>query len=145
MKTRHSLNVEAPRRRRIRFRPEQDLQRQVALLMSYALYPTVFFFHCPNGGARSPIEGAILKTMGVKAGVPDLNFIWQGRYYGIELKAPGETLSESQRETQPKMREAGARIEVAQSIEEVVHFLIQFDIPLKLCAEEIRAWVRRAA
>lgn len=113
--------------------------------MRYALPPTVFFFHCPNGGARSKPEAAILKMMGVVAGVPDLNYIWQGRYYGIELKAPGETLSDSQRDTQPKMRDAGARIEVAQSIDEVVHFLIQFGIPLKLCAEEIRAWVRRAA
>ena len=32
----------------------------------------ILIFHIPNGGKRSPAEGAKFKAMGVVAGVPDL-------------------------------------------------------------------------
>ena len=46
--------------RRRRARPEQALQRTVAQYLDLA------------GGYRNAIEGAIFKSLGVKAGVPDL-------------------------------------------------------------------------
>lgn len=73
-------------------RPEQALQKAVAAYLR-AQKPDCIWFHVPNGGGRSRVEAAILKGMGVRAGVPDLIFIWAGnsgdqRVGFIELKAP---------------------------------------------------------
>lgn len=54
-------------------RPEQALQIQTVAFMN--AIPDLLFFHVPNGGGRSKVEGAILKAMGVKPGVPDLVII----------------------------------------------------------------------
>jgi hypothetical protein len=40
----------------------------------------------PNGGWRSPIEGAILKGLGVQPGVPDLILVRDGLPFALELK-----------------------------------------------------------
>jgi hypothetical protein len=48
----------------------------------------VFAFHCPNGGARRPIEGAILKGLGVVAGVPDIIAIKDDRSLNLKRFAP---------------------------------------------------------
>jgi hypothetical protein len=55
---------------------------------------SVSALHCPNGGWRSRVEGAILKAIGTVAGVPDIICIFQicifqicifqGRVYGLE-------------------------------------------------------------
>lgn len=69
------------------FRPEQILQQQVASYLHLAA-PSLIWWHTPNGGARSKAEAAILKSMGVRAGVADLAFILTGARIGfIELKA----------------------------------------------------------
>lgn len=69
------------------FRPEQALQQQVVAYLR-ATAPSLIFFHVPNGGGRSTVEAAILKSMGVRAGVADLAFILTGaRIAFIELKA----------------------------------------------------------
>ena len=42
--------------------------------------------HIPTGGRRSPIEAAILKSLGVRAGSPDLLIIRAGQPVFMELK-----------------------------------------------------------
>ncbi len=58
------------------------------------------FYHVPNGGYRDYYEGAKLKRMGVKSGVPDLCIcVARGGYHGlyIELKRVyGGKLSDTQ-------------------------------------------------
>jgi hypothetical protein len=51
--------------------------------------PGVFAFHPANGGYRKPIEAAILKGLGVTAGMPDVIAIHEGRCYAMEVKAEG--------------------------------------------------------
>jgi len=65
-------------------------------------------FHVPNGGKRSPIEAAILKGLGVTAGVPDIIAIRAGHAYGLELKADGGKPTSKQIETMAAL-EAGRR------------------------------------
>lgn len=43
-------------------------------------------WHVPNGQGRSKIEAMMLKSSGVVAGVHDLHFIWEGKFYVFELK-----------------------------------------------------------
>jgi hypothetical protein len=77
-----------------RARPEQIIQRAVFDHLRLRAAPGVFAFHVPNGGYRKPIEAAIMKGLGVKAGVPDVVAIREGRCYALELKArrrPGHT------------------------------------------------------
>ncbi|WP_448043737.1 VRR-NUC domain-containing protein [Bradyrhizobium liaoningense] len=74
-----------------------------------ALAPGVVYFHVPNGGGRSAIEGARLKQSGVKAGVPDLIFLAHQRFYCLELKEPGGNgrLSPAQLAMHPRLIDAG--------------------------------------
>jgi hypothetical protein len=57
-------------------------------------YPALnLLFHCPNGGARTPAEAAILNAQGVNPGIPDIALPVQRRGFiglWIEMKAPGK-------------------------------------------------------
>jgi hypothetical protein len=64
-----------------RCRPEQTIQRAVIEHLAVRRTPRTFAFHVPNGGARSKIEAAILKGLGVVAGVPDVIAIRDGRTF----------------------------------------------------------------
>ena len=58
-----------------------------------------FAFHCPNGGYRNAREGAKLKAMGVRAGVPDVLLPVQTHGFAglaIELKYGKNKLSKEQ-------------------------------------------------
>lgn len=63
------------RKRRIINRPEQEQQQALfrwASLMASEYPALAFMFHPANGGKRNAREAAILKSMGVKPGVPDV-------------------------------------------------------------------------
>lgn len=90
-------------------RPEQEIQRSIVQYLELALRPGVRFWHTPNGGARSAVEAAILKGLGVKAGVPDLVLAWSerrrfvdeppvSRVAFIEVKADKGALTAEQRD-----------------------------------------------
>lgn len=60
-----------------------------------------WLYHCPNGGSRNIIEGAKLKLMGVRRGVPDLHLPCRSKGYiglWIELKIDSGKLSIEQSE-----------------------------------------------
>jgi hypothetical protein len=75
------------------------------------------------GGARRPIEAAILKGLGVVAGVPDVIAVRDGRIYALELKAPNGRLSESQRATHSVMLKAGVQVAVAYNLDDALRQL----------------------
>ncbi|MFZ0094921.1 MAG: VRR-NUC domain-containing protein, partial [Pseudolabrys sp.] len=70
-----------------RARPEQVVQRALMQHLQLRGVRNLFAFHVPNGGGRSATEGAILKGMGVVAGVPDILIIRDGKVFALELKA----------------------------------------------------------
>jgi hypothetical protein len=43
----------------------------------------------PNGGYRRRAEAKILAGLGVRAGVADICAVHAGKFYALELKAPG--------------------------------------------------------
>src|SRR5262245_22009386 len=63
---------------RHRSRPESQIQRAEFQHLRARGAPGVFAFHPANGGYRKPVEAAVMKGMGVIAGVPDLIAICQG-------------------------------------------------------------------
>lgn len=70
-------------------RPEQALQKSICdLLNAWENQGQLRYFHVPNGGKRNKIEAAIMKGLGVRAGVPDLVvLISNGPTIFLELKA----------------------------------------------------------
>jgi hypothetical protein len=111
-----------------RQRPEQTIQKAVFQHIDARAAPGVFAFHVPNGGLRSKTEAAIMKGLGVKAGIPDVFAIHQGRAYGMELKAPGGRLSPAQRETLAALEAAGATTAIAEGLDEALDVLERWKI-----------------
>jgi hypothetical protein len=113
---------------RRRKRPEDVIQRAVLEHLRLRGPRTAYWFHVANGGGRSPIEAAILKSLGVQAGVPDLIIIYDGKTYGLELKADGNKPTKLQIETQDAMRAAGAEVAVAIGLDAALQQLEQWQL-----------------
>jgi len=98
---------------------EADIQRAFCIwLDGGALLPGVVYWHTPNSGeGRNAFQGKILKQQGVKAGIPDLLFLWGG-LYGLEMKKPGGVLSPAQRAMHARLTAAGlVGVATANSLE----------------------------
>lgn len=68
-------------------RPEQQLHRAI-LQYIHLQYPKILVFHPANGGFRTVVEASIFKSLGVKAGTPDLCLLWKpGKVAFLEVKA----------------------------------------------------------
>src|SRR5262245_19458811 len=100
-----------------RCQPETAIQRAVFQHLRARAAPGVFAFHVPNGGYRKPVEAAILKSLGVVAGVPDVFAVHNGRCFALELKAEGARVSDKQLETLAALRDAGAFTCVAEALD----------------------------
>jgi hypothetical protein len=105
---------------RRRARPEDQIQRAVLEHLRLRGPRDAYWFHVGNGGFRTAIEGAILKSLGVRAGVPDLIIIHTGKTFALELKADGNKPTKIQIEAQDAMRAAGAEVAVATGIDQAV-------------------------
>lgn len=124
-----------------RQRPEDALQRAVAEYLDLALPRGVaLWWHTPNGGKRSKATAGVLKAMGVKAGVPDLTFLWTRPGHArpfvgfIELKAGAGVLSGPQKDFRTACKALGAFSDVARSLTEVEMILRRWGCPLRATA-----------
>jgi hypothetical protein len=74
-------------------RPEQAMHKDVAKHIRARGVPGLVWWHTQNGaryGGKNPaMHGAIMKSLGVRAGVSDFVFLYDGRFYALELKAIG--------------------------------------------------------
>jgi hypothetical protein len=80
-------------------------------------------FAVPNGGARSPVEAAIMKSTGTTAGVPDTIWIKGGQVFALELKAEGRRPNQSQLATIAAMEAAGAYCCIAVGLDRALAVL----------------------
>lgn len=110
-------------------RPESA--EQIALFDWIRLKPDLspYAFSIPNESKRSVITGAILKRMGLRAGVSDL-FIAIPRtpHHGlfIELKAGKNKATPSQLEFIKDMRSQGYRAEVCVGCDEAIKLITEY-------------------
>lgn len=109
-------------------RLEQKIQRAVFEHLRWHGAPNIFAFHPANGGWRSPIEGAILKSMGVVPGVADVIIIKDGHTYALELKTDVGRLTDIQRATIEAMESAGATCAVAYGIDAALERLAEWGL-----------------
>lgn len=138
-----------PRVKRVGYDYEDDLQIEVAAYLDRVLPDDAFWWHTPNqgrGDAKTKqqafgqkLMGQKLKSMGMRAGMPDILILYQGRLYGTDAKSRTGGLSESQEETQPKLIAAGASIvPLFRTIEEMEATLVAWGIPLKFSYTELK-------
>jgi hypothetical protein len=99
---------------------EQKLQIAAVNWFRTAL-PDVLVFAVPNGGDRSIIESALLKKMGVLAGVSDLLLFWPGHHAAVELKNPSGRgiLSDSQKGFSEKWTKRGGLFACCKNGDEI--------------------------
>src|SRR5262245_48954022 len=105
---------------RHRRRPEAAIQRAVFQHLRARAAPGVFAFHVPNGGYRKPVEAAIMKGLGLVAGVPDVLPVPNAACFAFELKAEGGGSTASQLATIAQLREAGAFVGIAEGINRAI-------------------------
>ena len=110
---------------------EDALHKSVANYLTLALPKDAIFHHSPNQGTgrRNVAYRVKLKQMGCRFGWPDIEIIYQGRGYFIELKAPGYRMqgkrvgkgypTKDQKDCHADLRKAGAMVAVCWSLDEV--------------------------
>jgi hypothetical protein len=113
-----------------RARPEQQIQKCVFQHLRARGAPGVFAFHPANGGYRKPVEAAIMKGLGVVAGVPDVIAIHEGRCYALEIKAPGNRATPKQLEAIAAMEAAGAFTCIAEGLDRALACLESWGLVL---------------
>lgn len=127
-----------PRKRRRPLRLEQAMHISIAVYLRVVLRKSqAIFFHVPNGGQRTKAEGGILKQMGTRAGVLDLQLIWRDpvtkstRFGFIELKYGDEEPSDDQLGFMADLDALGVPYAVCRSLDEVKVVLYRWGVPCR--------------
>lgn len=92
-------------------RPEQTMHKDIAKHIRARGVPGLVWWHTANGaryGGKNPaMHGAIMKSLGVRAGVSDFVFLHKGLFYALELKAAGGKPTEAQQSFMDDVNRAG--------------------------------------
>lgn len=110
---------------------EAALQRQVVTWLHYACKGQPWFWTAINPHpVKGVVAGKIAKSMGAKAGVPDILIVYAGRAIFIELKAPKGRVSPEQIQVRNELVMAGATWVVCRDLDGVARVLEQCRVPL---------------
>jgi hypothetical protein len=111
-----------------RRRPEDAIQRAVFQHLRARAERGVFAFHPANGGYRKPVEAARLKGLGVKAGVPDIIVIHEGKVFALELKTETGRPTEAQLAAIDAINRAGGFATIANGLDAALRCLEAWEI-----------------
>jgi hypothetical protein len=118
------INKAVAKKRKPTNREEDDLQRAICkLLRLLEAQARLYWFAVPNGGFRRKIEAAIMKGLGVRAGIPDLVILAKGRAYFMELKSSVGVLNDAQRIVIPALKRHGFPVVVIRTIDQAIEAL----------------------
>ena len=109
--------------RGLEFKTQSSFIDWVRIMERQQIPELVNLYAIPNGGHRHPAGGGKMKREGVRRGVPDLHLaVARGGYHSLylETKAPGGSLSKWQVEMIRSLREAGNRVEICFSVDELI-------------------------
>jgi hypothetical protein len=113
---------------RRRARPEQIAHKAVVDHLRMRGVPGVVFLHPANGMGRTAVEGAILKSMGVMPGAPDLHLFHNNRSYAIELKADTGRVSESQADMLRRLDQVGVSTAIVVGLDSAIQQLEKWNL-----------------
>ena len=114
--------------------PEAALQRACVALLSLMPDPAKggpYWTAINPAPPKGRIQGAIAKSLGARAGVPDILIVWQGRAHFIELKAKAGRLSPAQVQASEEINHAGGSVQVARTLDEFAAILADIGLPVK--------------
>jgi hypothetical protein len=115
---------------------EWSLQRAIAVYLSKALPPEIYWTAIDIGSAGGAHQGALRKARGVRAGLPDLLVAFAGRALWLEIKN-GSSLSEPQKLTRDALRANGHAWALVRSLEDVEAACVSAGIPLRATVSAI--------
>lgn len=98
---------------------EGVIHRAVVDHLHRRAHPGVVWFHVPNA-PRNAIAGAILKRMGMRAGVSDLLLFHRKELFALELKRPGGRATDEQQKFLDDIRQNGGHGVVAEGLDEAL-------------------------
>lgn len=136
-------------------RPEQAIHKAVADNIRKRGVSNLVWWHTPNqgrvGGQRGRVQGAILKGLGVRAGVSDFVFLRNGKFYALELKADGGRPTEDQLKFISDVNSAGGFAAWAAGLNRALACLEAWDLlkgtstfePLARAAERVVAKIEK--
>lgn len=102
---------------------EREIQKALVQHIKQRIRPNVAWHaNCAERSA-GPKQGAFFKSMGVRAGVPDLYFIKAGKLHALEVKKDKGRLLPSQTEMHAELMAAGAEVSVAYGLDEALFHL----------------------
>lgn len=111
---------------------EQSTQMAVAKFLHLAAPADLFWTAINPKPHKNRIVASICKAMGMRAGVADLLFVYEGRVMFVEMKRPkGGTESDEQIATRALAERSGAATAVARSVGEVESRLRFWGVPLR--------------
>lgn len=103
--------------KRKRSEPELVLQTAIVDFLKTILKRNILMTAFPSGGGGR-IRGGKLKRAGLVAGWPDIQIIYKGMYYGLEIKTSTGKLSSAQQKIHAKLKSMGSQVAVIRSIED---------------------------
>jgi len=122
---------------------EHKTQAAVHVFLCRALPPDAVHTSIDAGqGIMDPIAGAKRRDRGCRAGWPDLQIIYNGKFHCIELKTANGRLSDNQRTCANAIIAAGGAWGCCRSVEEVEALLRAWGLPLRAhtwCGAEVDA------
>lgn len=111
--------------------PEQAFQQTAAQYLRWALCSPSLALAIPGGGL-SHMQAKIWKSMGYRAGSPDMMVLHLGRCYFLECKAvKGGKIIDSQKELHPQLIAVGCPVAIVRTIDEIRNALSSWGIPLR--------------
>lgn len=110
---------------------EDAIHKSILKYLRWSLPKGWLVVHVPNGGSRTPIEGAKMKALGVVAGWPDLSIYGPTGSYFMEVKAPKGRLSQCQHRIIDQLSDMGRHVAVVRSLDEAQAYAREWNLPLR--------------
>lgn len=114
-----------------RLQPEAALHKAVIEYLRLILPKGTVIHHSPNEGKRGLLEQRALKNNGTMAGWPDIEIVWNGWVFFIELKSAKGRLRPEQIACHDALTFAGARVATCRYINEVQQAIAAWGIPTR--------------
>lgn len=111
-----------------RAQPEAAIQRAICRHLELRSVGGLVWFAVPNQGARNPRSAAILKGLGVKAGVSDLILLHAGTAYALELKVGKNKQTDSQKAFADAFVRAGGKSACVWNIDDALDVLLGWSL-----------------
>lgn len=105
---------------------ERQLQKTVCEYLARSLPPDSWFTAIPGG------DRGVTLAPGYAPGAPDILVIVDGSPFFIELKVPKGLVPDSQVRCHMRLVDAGAKVAVCRSVEDVERFLRGYFVPLSV-------------